>query len=307
MQARRSDTDSAVTRLAVPAVLRVKLDRPEVRLSPSVRPALRVLRPTGWELVPAIYDPQSKSLSASLTELPVTVAVVDDAAPAGSGDWDPKDPAAVQFSDGAWGVAAIDGATPPNLLYRRALGTQEPVYWLDALTIDSASDSPALVRLSSTIALFYRKASGSVKQVWLRTSTDDGASWSSATQLTTESVNVYQIQASVTGGTVYVFWSLSDTSGTLQYRTSTDLSSWAAKATVGQAVGPLQNNTSPQFDLKKYSSGTWGLTWLNSTPDCTKPGCTSVDKSVVNNTSYPVVGTPPPATSPPLRGRTRTT
>lgn len=186
---------------------------------------------------------------------------MDGSKPVGIDDWDPKDPAAIQFSSGSWGVAYLDGST--TLQYRRAIGSQEPPYWLDGTVLDTSTDSPALVQLGSTTALFYRKTSGTIKQVFLRTSTDEGLTWSAATQLTTETVSVYQIKASNVGGTAYIFWSLSDTSGLLQYRTSTDLSTWTTKASVGQAIGPNTSNTTPEFDIKKYSSGTWGLAWLD--------------------------------------------
>jgi hypothetical protein len=160
-------------------------------------------------------------------------------------------------------VVYNDASNPVKLLFRRTLGAAEPQYWRDGVTVETGADAPAMVSLGGTTALFYRKAVGTVQQVFLRTSTDDGATWSAPTQLTSEAVSVYQIQASNVGGTIYMFWSRSDTSGVLQYRTSTNLASWSSPATVGQQIGPLQGNTFPFFDIKKLSSGTWALSWLN--------------------------------------------
>ncbi len=174
VEARRSDNGSPVTQLGQPATLRLKLDRPDIPPSRLQRPAVRALGPSGWELVPSAYDPTSMTLVVNLAQLPATLAVVDDSQPVAAPDWDPKDPAAVQFADGGWGVAYVDGANPPNLLYRRTLGSQDPAYWVDAATVDSNSDSPALAKLGSTTALFYRKLAGTYRQVFLRTSTDDG-------------------------------------------------------------------------------------------------------------------------------------
>lgn len=281
IEAHRADTQAAVGRLLKAARLRLDLDDDEIRLDDVDKPAIRVLGPKDWELVPSSFDSRTKTITVELDELPATIAVVDDGQPVGEGGWDPKDPAGLQFSDGAWGVAYTDAALNPSVLYKRTLGSDDPLYWLDALTVDSG-DAPAMVKLGGTTALFYRKGAPTVKQVFLRTSTDDGLTWSAATQLTTETVSVYQIQASIHGGTVYLFWSRSDTSGTLQYKTSSDLAGWSGASTVGQAIGPLQNNTSPSFDIKKLSSGTWGLAWQNVSPGGEIPG-------TANNTSYPVV------------------
>ncbi|MBI4283735.1 MAG: hypothetical protein HY663_04625, partial [Chloroflexi bacterium] len=248
IEARRSDNQTSVTKLQRPATIRLKLDRPEISKERLKSPAIRVLQPKGWEIVPASYDATSMTFTISITDLPITLAVVDESEPVGDGEWDPFDPAAVQFGDGSWGVAYVDGTT--NLMYRRYLNVDQ--YWQNSVTVDTGADSPALVKLGSTLALFYRKSTGGVKQVFIRTSTDDGISWSSATQLTTETVNIYQIQSSNISGTVYLFWSISDASGLLQYRTSTDLTSWTAKASVGQAIGPLQSNTYPVFDIKQF-------------------------------------------------------
>lgn len=201
---------------------------------------------------------------------------------ASEGVWDPIDPAAVQYSDGAWAVAYHDASNPTNLFFRRSLGTVEPVYWKDSVTIDSGADMPAMVLVGSTTALFYRKIVGTVKQAIVRTSSDGGLTWSAPTQLTNEAVDVYQIQATTAGGVTYVFWSRSDTSGTLLYRSSSDLATWSTTSGVGQPVGPLENGTAPYFDLKMLASGSWALTWLNVSiiPDL---------PNQAYNTNFPVV------------------
>lgn len=93
----------------------------------------------------------------------------------------------------------------------------------------------------------------------MKTSTDEGATWSAATQLSSEAVDVYQVQVLIDGSTASVFWSKSDTSRLLQYRTSTDLASWAAAASVGQPIGPLQGSTYPSFGVQHLGSGSWAL------------------------------------------------
>ena len=286
IEAQRTDTGSPVGPLLRPATVRLKLDQWGFPLSASQRPSIRLLKSTGWERTPSAYDSRSQTLTLSLDALPATIALVDESQPPSAENWDPLDPSALQLSDDSWALAYSDGN---DLLYRRSLGNQEPLYWLDAVTVEATADSPALVKLGSTLALFYRKTSGSYRQVFLRTSTDDGLTWSGATQLTTETANVYQIQAVTSGGTVYLFWSLSNTSGLLQYRTSIDLATWTTKASVGQAIGPNSLNTYPAFDIKKLSSGTWVLTWLNKATICS--GCTGLDLQAKNSLYYPVVWT----------------
>lgn len=262
IEARRSSDGTSVTRLQRSATL--KLQVPDY-VSPNQRPAIRILK-AEWELVPSSYDAAAKTITVQLTELPATVALVDSGAPIGTGEWDPKDPAPIQFSNGAWGVAAVKSSAPgPPLLFRHTLGGQDPLYWLSEVTVDTAGDIPAITQLSGTTALFYRKLSGSYKQVVFRTSTDSGNTWSAATQLTTEAVNIYHIQAMNVAGTVYVFWSRDDDSRVLQYRTSTDLANWSASQTVSQPIGPKESNTVPEFAIGKWSSGTWGLSWLDMT------------------------------------------
>jgi len=187
-----------------------------------------------------------------------------DAEPAVSPEWDPKDPAAVQYADGAWGIAYVDNANPPNLLFRRSLGGADPQYWRDQITVESAAERPVMTRLGNTTALFYGKMVGTVREIFLKTSTDDGATWSAPSQLTSGSpANVFQMQVLNLDGTIHLFWSRSDTSGQLNYITSGNLSGWSAPATVGQPVGPLHDNTLPHFDLVKLASGGWAMTWQN--------------------------------------------
>jgi len=141
--------------------------------------------------------------------------------------------------------------------------------------------------VGSTLGVFYRRppVGQTTKQIFLRTSTDGGLTWSGATQLTNETDSVYQIQASDLNGTVYVFWSLADTSGLVQYVTSTDLVNWSAKASVGQAIGPLDGITYPYFSINRFASGTWGLAWIAPSPIGVNEGYPGVDDS----TNYPVV------------------
>ena len=296
IEAKRSDNGAAVTRLQRPATVRLKLDGPEIPKGFADKAAVRVAGARDWELLPASYDSASMAFNVSLTDLPITLALVDGSKPPGLGAWDPVDPAAVQLSDGSWGVAYTDAANPPHLLYRRSLEDPGALYWLDPVTIDtgaSYSDTPvpALVRLDSTLALFYRKTDVITRQVILRTSTDDGTTWSSSPiTLTSEITNTYQIQASNVGGTVYVFWSLDDDSHLLQLRTSTDLANWTTKASVGQQIGPQELATHPDFDITKLSSGAWVLTWLNPATCTTgSPPCTQNDQQTVGNHSWPVV------------------
>lgn len=183
--------------------------------------------------------------------------------PKPSPEWDPKDPAALQYADGAWAIAYNDAAWPvPNLFFRRSLGGGDPQYWKDATQVESAARSSALIRLGSTTALFYIKAAPTVMQVFVKTSTDDGTTWSSGVQLSSGTSNASQVQVSNVGGTIYMFWSQEGSSGLVQYLTSTDLSSWSGAISVGQTVA----NYFPVFDIKKLASGDWGMTWLGPSP-----------------------------------------
>ena len=257
--------------LKTPATVRLKLDRPEIPKSVLEKPALRQLTPDGWQPVSSSYDPVSKTLSAEITSLPVTLMAVDSSQPVAASVPDPSDPAAVQLDGGAWGMAAVDGSG--NLAFWRGQGY--PTRWLDPMVVEYSANTPALLRIGGTLALFYAKATGGVKQVFLRTSTDNGTSWSTPSQLTSEAVNVYQIQASSYDGTTYLFWSRQDSSTLLQYRTSTDLAGWSAPATVGQPIGILASRITPTFDIKRLNSGAWGLSWLDYHPE--EPGWADYD------------------------------
>ena len=57
--ARRSVNGASVARLQRPATLRLKLDRPEIPKALIKSPAVRVLKATGWELMPSSYDQAS--------------------------------------------------------------------------------------------------------------------------------------------------------------------------------------------------------------------------------------------------------
>jgi hypothetical protein len=86
----------------------------------------------------------------------------------------------------------------------------------------------------------------------------------------------------VSGGTLYLFWSRQDTDRALYYQTTTDLTTWSAKQTVGQQIGvPVQNTTS-NFGIAKLASGTWVLGWL--WPASTNEGI----YQTANNHGYPV-------------------
>jgi Neuraminidase (sialidase) len=104
--------------------------------------------------------------------------------------------------------------------------------------VEPAAERPAMTRLGNTTALFYGKMVGAVREIFLKTSTDDGATWSAATQLTSGSpAHVFQMQALNLDGTIHLFWSRSDTSGQLQYITSGNLSSWSARLPSGSRWG----------------------------------------------------------------------
>lgn len=91
-------------------------------------------------------------------------------------------------------------------------------------------------------------------------------------------------------GTVHVFWSTwldTEEVGRVYYKTSTDLGSWTAKATVGQTIGPeKQSATHSLFDIKKLNSGLWAMTWLDKS-QCSS--CPPPDNGYINNWTWPVV------------------
>jgi hypothetical protein len=142
------------------------------------------------------------------------------------------------------------------VLYRRTLNNQSQLYWTDPVTVEANASSPALIKVGSTLVLFYSKAVSSINQIFMRTSTNEGLTWSSAIQLTNETVSMYQVQACNVSGTVYLFWSLADDSCSLKYITSTNLTTWSTVATVGQVVGPLESFTNHGFYIKYLRSVT---------------------------------------------------
>jgi hypothetical protein len=93
---------------------------------------------------------------------------------------DPRDPATVKTSTNTWLLFFLDDAG--NLYQQRNPGTALEPYWQNGLVIvPGPVDHPEVVRRdsggTSTLALFYLKAVGSLNQVVMRTSTTDGASW----------------------------------------------------------------------------------------------------------------------------------
>lgn len=69
-----------------------------------------------------VAEPGTKSVQSQPADPPEPVPAVP--APTNA-DWDPKDPAAVQYADGAWGIVYNDAAIPPNLFFRRSLSGAE--------------------------------------------------------------------------------------------------------------------------------------------------------------------------------------
>lgn len=256
--------DPLATSFKAPAAVRFEIDGPELPPALAKAPALRRQTAKGWESLPSARD-GSGGLVAELRGLPATLVLVDSSREVSTTALDPTDPAALQLPDGYWAMAAVDDSG--NLIWMKTTSANSSTYWAPPSTVEPSALMPALVRLGSTLGLFYGKSDGAVRQVYLRTSTDGGATWSAPVQLTSETANVYQVQASLAGGVAYVFWSRSDASGLLQYRTSTDLASWTPAASVGQAIGPLSaDRVRPEFDVKRLSSGLWALAWNDYHP-----------------------------------------
>ncbi|MCL4464729.1 MAG: malectin domain-containing carbohydrate-binding protein [Chloroflexi bacterium] len=278
ISARAEPAGKAVTRLERALTLRLNLDRASVPKERLAKPEALLRTQKGWEAVGSAFDRATSTLSLELAELPAVVVVVDGAQEANPEGWDPTDPAGVQLGDGGWGVAYSDGA---NVLFRRSLPSQGPDYWLGAVTIETSADKPALVRLGDTLVAVYRKVSGTYRQAFVRTSTDYGATWSAPQQLTGETVDVYQVQAVIDGDTAYLFWSLSNSSRQLWYRTSTDLVNWSAASLVGRAIGSTVLSVDPSFDIERSPSGDWCLVWRDVSTVEDFPGA-------AYNASYPV-------------------
>jgi RHS repeat-associated protein len=198
---------------------------------------------------------------------------------------DPRDPATVQLSSGAWLLFFLDSTG--NLYQQRNPGTALDPFWQSGNVIATGPvNHPDVVRLgSSTLGLFYLRTVGSLTQVMARTSTTDGASWSTETQLTSGTNSAYWLRSIVDSGTVYLFWS--DTAGNLFYRTSADLATWSAIAAVGHLVGPQANYTYPTFDIAYLANGTWLLSYLEKPVSCGTGFCNTYNFPVI----YTVVGT----------------
>jgi RHS repeat-associated protein len=159
---------------------------------------------------------------------------------------------------GAWG----------RIYTRRNVGSASVPVWGPLVTVRDdlgsgiGAESPSLVAFGNTLALFHAFSDGTYAQVWVTTSNDLGNTWSAPVQLSLEPGNVARVQAVVSGGTVFLFWSRANTDGTLAEMTSTDLSSWTAKAIVGHTVGPVVSNTNSNFGIARLTSGSWLLGWV---------------------------------------------
>ena len=180
-------------------------------------------------------------------------------------------------------------ASRGRLIVRRNLGTlREPIWLPGEVVQDEAwdylgADSPSFALMpDDTIALFYSYTDGTYYQVWMTTSSDDGESWSTPVQVTTESGHVGRIQTVVDGSTLYLFWSQRDTDRVLSYQTTTDLSTWSSVQTVNQQIGVPVGKTTTNFDITKLSSGDWVLGWLWTSAVNEVGG-------VANNLGYPTV------------------
>lgn len=185
---------------------------------------------------------------------------------------DPRDPATVRIDTGAWLLFFLDSAG--NLYQQQNPGTALDPYWQSGnVIVTGPVDHPDVVRLdagsTSTLGLFYLRTVGSQNQVMARTTTTDGASWGTETQLTNSANPVFWLRTLVVAGTVYLFWS--DTSGNLFYRTSTDLATWTSATAVGHMVGPLAGGptyTYPTFDIVHLANGNWLLTYMDKAVSC---------------------------------------
>ncbi len=143
-------------------------------------------------------------------------------------------------------------------------------------------DHPEIVRLdagsSSTLGLFYLKTVGSLKQIVRRSSTTAGNTWGAEAQLTSEPSSVFWHRVLNVDGTVYLFWTNSDTTGALCYQTTTDLSTWSARGTVGRTVGPKSSKTDGAFDVARLANGTWILAYKDRATTCRLSGsCNTYD------------------------------
>jgi RHS repeat-associated protein len=274
--------------------------------TPALQAGLIPAAPQSLPAAPATVAPRSDLVADPVPAVPDTQglsgqALLNAMAQSGLGEIrdvrhknpkpgdDPRDPATVQLSSGAWLLFFLDSAG--NLYQQRNPGTALDPFWQSGNVIATGPvDHPDVVRLdaggTSTLGLFYLRTVSGLAQVMARTSTTDGASWSTETQLTTGAAAVYWLRSIVVSGTAYLFWS--DTAGNLFYRTSADLSTWSATATVGHLVGAESNRTHPTFDIAHLANGTWILTYLDKAVSCSLQGsCNTYNYPAV----YTVVGT----------------
>jgi len=186
------------------------------------------------------------------------------------------DPAAIKLSNGTWLMAYLQSA--PNLMVRRNPGSLEEPAWQEPTLVENGAISPTLVQTADGVGLFYLKSDGSHWQAWVRWSSDGGETWGTPSSITSETTDIYQIQATNNGGQVYLFWSLAD--GSLFYCTGGP-GGWSGKSQVGRKVGVLQSQTTPAFDIKPLSGGGWGLAYL----DVSKNN----EFGTANNPGYPVI------------------
>jgi RHS repeat-associated protein len=196
-------------------------------------------------------------------------------------------PSGVKLADGStlWAHLGVRG----RIYARRNVGTlTDPAWRAQVLVRDTTAgqvgaDTPSLVTLGGTVALFHSYTDGTYFQVWLTTSTDSGATWSAPVQITTETGHVQRVQALVSGGTVSVFWSRQDTNGTVFYRSSSDLTNWTARTQLSQSIGVPVLNTTSNFGIARLSSGTWVLGWVAPSAVGEPPSAPA------NSLSWPVV------------------
>ncbi len=146
------------------------------------------------------------------------------------------DPAIVQASDGTiWVVWYSYRSGNADIWYKTS--TDGGTSWSVAtqLTTDANSDySPAITQTSdSTIwVVWYSYRSGNA-DIWYKTSSDGGATWSSAVQLTTAPEGDYRPAIAPTSdGTIWVFWdSWRSDHPAIWYKTSSDGgASWSPDA-----------------------------------------------------------------------------
>ena len=143
---------------------------------------------------------------------------------------DPADdwrPAIARTSDGKLWVVWHSWRSDNNIWYKTS--DDSGVTWSAGtqLTTDPSSDyDPAIMQASDgTIwVVWYSYRSGNA-DIWYKTSTDGGATWSAATQLTTDPSSDYSPAITQAGdGTIWVVWDSwrNGNAADLYYKTSTD-------------------------------------------------------------------------------------